>query len=55
MGVTFPELMKKFMANKILVNINSNIDFDTAALIGEEFGVKVKREAGNMSIEDMMS
>jgi translation initiation factor IF-2 len=55
MWVTFPELMKKFMANKIMVNINSTIDFDTAALIGEEFGVKVKREAGSISIEDMMS
>lgn len=38
-----------------MVNINSNIDFDTAALIGEEFGVKVKREAASISIEDMMS
>ncbi len=55
MGVPFPELMKKFMANKILVNINSNIDYDTAALIGEEFNVKVKREAGTVSVEDMMS
>lgn len=55
MGVTFPELMKKFMANKILVNINSNIDFDTANIIGEEFGVKVKKETGSISIEDMMS
>lgn len=55
MWVTFPELMKKFMANKILVNINSTIDFDTANIIGDEFGVKVKREAGSMSIEDMMS
>lgn len=55
MWVTFPELMKKFMANKIMVNINSSIDFDTATLIGDEFGVKVKREAWSMSIEDMMS
>lgn len=55
MGVTFPELMKKFMANKILVNINSTIDFDTANIIGEEFGVKVKKETGSISIEDMMS
>lgn len=55
MGVPFPELMKKFMANKILVNINSTIDFDTAALIGEEFNVKVKRQAGSISVEDMMS
>ncbi len=43
------------MANKILVNINSTIDFDTAALIGEEFNVKIKKETGNISVEDMMS
>ncbi len=55
MWVPFPELMKKFMANKIMVNINSTIDFDTAALIGEEFNVKIKKEAGNISVEDMMS
>lgn len=55
MWVAFPELMKKFMANKILVNINSTIDFDTAALIGEEFSVKVKRQAGTISVDDMMS
>jgi len=55
MWVPFPELMKKFMANKILININSNIDFDTAALIGEEFNVKVKRQDGTISVDDMMS
>lgn len=55
MWVTFPELMKKFMANKILININSTIDYDTANLIWEEFGVKVKKEAGTVSIEDVMS
>ena len=47
--------MKKFMANKILININSNIDFNTAALIGEEFNVKVKRQDGTISVDDMMS
>lgn len=55
MWVTFPELMKKFMANKILVNINSTIDYDTASLIWEEFSVKVRKEAGTVSIEDVMS
>lgn len=55
MWVTFPELMKKFMANKILININSTVDYDTAALIWEEFGVKVRKEAGTVSVEDVMS
>lgn len=54
MGVQLPELIKKFLQNKIMVNINSSIDFDTANIIGEEFGVKVKKEATNISVEDVM-
>lgn len=54
MGVPFPELMKKFLQNKIMVNINSSVDFDTANIIGEEFGVKVKKEATNISVTDVL-
>lgn len=54
MGVSFNELMKKFLQNKIMVNINSSIDFDTANLIGEELGVKVKKEATSISVDDML-
>lgn len=54
MGVSFPELIKKFLQNKIMVNINSSIDFDTANIIGEEFGVKVKKEVTNISVDDML-
>lgn len=54
MGVPFQELMKKFLQNKIMVNINSSIDFDTANIIGEEFGVKVKKETTSISVDDML-
>lgn len=54
MGVSFNELMKKFLQNKIMVNINSSIDFDTANLIGEELGVKVRKEATSISVDDML-
>lgn len=54
MGVPLPELLKKFLQNKIMVNINSSVDFDTANIIGEEFGVKVKKEATNISLDDVM-
>ena len=37
-----------------MVNINSSVDFDTANIIGEEFGVKVKKEATNISIDDVL-
>lgn len=54
MGVQLPELLKKFLQNKVMVNINSSVDFDTANIIGEEFGVKVKKEATNISLDDVM-
>ncbi len=54
MGVPFMDLMKKFLQNKIMVNINSSIDFDTANIIGEEFGVKVKKETTSISVDDML-
>ncbi len=39
MGVSHLEVMKKLLENKIMVSINSSIDFETAALIAEDFGV----------------
>lgn len=44
MGVPLPEVMKVLMANKILVAAHTNIDFDTASLIGTEFDVTVVKE-----------
>lgn len=55
MWVPLPELLKKFILNKIIVNVNTSIDFETASLIWEEFGVKVQKEQSWLSIEDTLS
>lgn len=44
MWVPLPELMKVLMQNKLMLWITASLDFDTAALIAEEFWVTVKRE-----------
>lgn len=55
MWVPLPELMKKFLMNKIMVSVNSSIDYDTAALIWEELEVKINKETNVVSIEDVIS
>ena len=43
-GKSVPELMKKFMLLGMMVNINSNIDFETAELIASEFEITLERK-----------
>jgi translation initiation factor IF-2 len=54
MGVSHLEVMKKLLENKIMVSINSSIDFETATLIAEEFGVGVTKEQATMNVESFM-
>ncbi|MBQ7466500.1 MAG: translation initiation factor IF-2 N-terminal domain-containing protein, partial [Clostridia bacterium] len=42
-GHTVPEIMSKFLLLGMMVNINSNIDFDSAELIASEFGVTLEK------------
>lgn len=49
--MTAAELIKKLFSYGIMAGINETIDFDTAALVSEEFGVKVEREVV-VTIED---
>jgi translation initiation factor IF-2 len=46
--------MKKLLENKIMVSINSSLDFETASLIAEEFGVSVTREQATLNVESFM-
>ncbi len=55
MGIPLPELVKKMLMNKIICGVNTSIDFDTASLIGAEFGVDVIKEVQSMSLETLMS
>ena len=51
-----PEVMKKLLANKIMLSANSSIDIDTASLIWEEFWVKVEKEkSSEVSVYDILS
>ena len=43
-GRPVTEIMGKFLILGIMVNINSNIDFDSAELIASEFGVTLEKK-----------
>lgn len=55
MWVPLVEVMKKLMENKIMTSLNSSLDFDTAMLIGVEFGVEVKKNETHLDMESFMS
>lgn len=41
---TSAEVIKKLMSMGIMATVNEVLDFDTAAIVGDEFGVKVNKE-----------
>ncbi|MDD3145555.1 MAG: translation initiation factor IF-2 [Candidatus Gracilibacteria bacterium] len=54
-GVVLPKLIAEFMKNGMMVTINSKIDFETASIIGDAFGIKLEREnALGASVEDLV-
>lgn len=54
MGVPIAEVIKKFIANKMLLSLNSSIDFETATLIAMEFEIKVFKESAGVWVEDLV-
>lgn len=50
---TAAEVIKKLMSLGVMATVNQEIDFDTAAIVGEEFGVKVNKEVV-VSEEDIL-
>ena len=54
MGVPIAEVIKKFIANKMLLSLNSSIDYDTASLIAMELDVKVVKESATAGIQDLI-
>ncbi len=44
MKVAAAEVIKKLMLMGMMVSVNESIDYDTAYLIADEFGIKVERE-----------
>ncbi len=54
LGVPIGELIKKFISNKMMLSLNSSIDFDTASLIAEEFSVRVNKEKAKIEMQDVL-
>lgn len=52
-GHTVPEIMGKFLLLGMMVNINSNIDFDSASLIASDFGVTLEKKVGKTFEEQL--
>lgn len=44
-GKSVPELMSKFLLLGMMVNINSNIDYEAAELVASEFGITLEKKA----------
>ncbi|MCC8160845.1 MAG: translation initiation factor IF-2 [Oscillospiraceae bacterium] len=53
MGKTSAEVVKKLMMLGVMATQNQSIDFETAQLIGDDFGIKVKQEVV-LTKEDML-
>jgi translation initiation factor IF-2 len=41
---TATEVIKKLMAFGVMATLNHEVDYDTAAIIAEEFGIKAEKE-----------
>lgn len=48
-----PIVLVKLKQNGIVANLKEDVDYETAAIIAEELGVKVKKEAAELSGEDL--
>ena len=49
MGVKAPQLIKKLMAEGVMANMNTELDFDTVSLIVTEFGFEAQNEFQELS------
>ncbi len=54
-GIKVAKIIGELMKNGILANINQQIDFDTAQIIADDMGVKVKRIRDVAGAQELMS
>lgn len=52
-GKPIPIVLVKLKQNGIIANLKQEIDYETAGIIAQELGVKVKKEAAQLSGEDL--
>ena len=54
-GVNAAKIIGELMKNGILANINQPIDFETAQVISDDLGIKIKRDRAIASKEELMA
>ncbi|OGJ42222.1 translation initiation factor IF-2 [Candidatus Peregrinibacteria bacterium RIFCSPLOWO2_01_FULL_39_12] len=54
-GINVAKVIGELMKNGILANINQQIDFDTAQIIADDLGIKLKRLRTIAGVEELMS
>ena len=54
-GINAAKIIGELMKNGILANINQQIDFETAQVVADDMGIKLKRMRGAAEVEDFMS
>jgi translation initiation factor IF-2 len=54
-GINVAKVIGELMKNGILANINQRIDFDTAQIIADDLGIKLKRLRTIAGVEELMS
>lgn len=52
-GLNPVKVIGELMKNGILANINQSIDYETALIIADDFGIKLKRKRAEATIEDI--
>lgn len=48
------EVIKRFLVNNMMLSLNSDIDFDTAALIAMDFDIKLTKQASTSTTQDLI-
>lgn len=54
-GINVAKVIGELMKNGILVNINQQIDFETAQVISDDLGIKLERIRSVVSTDDLLS
>lgn len=54
-GIKIAKIIGELMKNGILANINQQVDFETASIIADDLGIKLKKIRSAAKIEDMVS
>ncbi|MBI2453552.1 translation initiation factor IF-2 N-terminal domain-containing protein, partial [Candidatus Peregrinibacteria bacterium] len=54
-GLNPVKIIGELMKNGILANINQTIDYETASILADDFGIKIKRKRSEAKVEDIFS